>query len=220
MARHPAARSDRPGVAMIDVLLVDEHEALREGLKILLESRGIRTIGTAGSAASATELLGELRPDVAVIDVTLPDESGLRLTRRLLLDRPDLAVMIYTGVENVVTLAEALECGARGFALKPGSVNQLIQGLRLVARGERFVDPRIRVLLDAEPDGRPLLLTRREREIFDLLAQGLTGEEIAVRLTLSSDTVRTHIRNAMQKLHKHTRTGAVVKALKAEEIGG
>jgi DNA-binding NarL/FixJ family response regulator len=205
---------------MMDVLLVDEHEALREGLKILLESRGIRTIGTTGCGASAAALLGELRPDVAVIDVSLPDESGLCLTRRLLVDHPDLAVMIYTGVENVVTLADALECGARGFALKPGSVDQLIQGLRLVARGERYVAPQIRELLDAESVGKPLLLTRREREIFDLLAQGLTGEEIAVRLTLSPDTVRTHIRNAMEKLHKHTRTGAVVKALKADEIEG
>lgn len=220
VARHPTARRDRLGVAMIDVVLVDEHEALREGLRVLLESRGIRTIGSAGSAASAAGLLGEVRPDVAVIGVNLPDESGLRLTRRLLLDHPDLAVMIYTGVENVVTLAEALECGARGFALKPGSIDRLIGGLRLVARGERYVDPRISELLDAEVDGRPLLLTRREREIFDLLAQGLTGEEIAVRLTLSPDTVRTHIRNGMERLHKHTRTGAVVKALKADEIEG
>jgi DNA-binding NarL/FixJ family response regulator len=220
VAQHPAARRDRPGVAMMDVVLVDEHEALREGLQVLLESRGIRTIGTAGSAASAAELLGEVRPDVAVIGVNLPDESGLRLTRRLLVDQPDLAVMIYTGVENVIVLAEALECGARGFALKAGSTNRLIGGLRLVARGERYVDPVIRELLDAEVDGRPSLLTRREREVFDLLAQGLTGEEIAVRLRLSPDTVRTHIRNAMEKLHEHTRTGAVVKALKAEEIEG
>jgi DNA-binding NarL/FixJ family response regulator len=75
-------------------------------------------------------------------------------------------------------------------------------------------------LLDAEVDGEPLLLTRREREIFNLLAQGLTGEQIASRLTLSPDTVRTHVRNGMEKLHEHTRTGAVVKALKADEIEG
>jgi DNA-binding NarL/FixJ family response regulator len=208
------------GVAMMDVVLIDEHEALREGLRNLLESRGIRTIGTAGTAAAAGELLSEVRPDVAVIGVKLPNESGLRLTRRLLLDHPDLAIMIYTGVENVVVLAEALECGAQGFAPKLGSVTQLIQGLRLVARGERYVDPRIRKLLDAEVDAKPLLLTKREREIFALLAQGLTGEEIAVRLMLSPNTVRTHVRNGMEKLHRHTRTGVVVKALKAHEIEG
>jgi DNA-binding NarL/FixJ family response regulator len=204
----------------MDVVLVDEHEALREGLEDLLGSRGIRTIGTVGTAAAAAELLSELRPDVAIVGIKLPDESGLRLTRRLLLDQPDLAVLIYTGVDNVATLAEALECGARGFALKLGSITQLIQGLRLVARGERYVDPRIRALLDAVVDGESLLLTRREREIFDLLAQGFTGEEIASRLTLSPETVRTHVRNGMEKLHKHTRTGAVVKALKAHEIEG
>jgi len=204
----------------MDVVLVDEHEALREGLEDLLESHGIRTIGRVGTAAAATELLTELHPDVAVVGIKLPDESGLRLTRRLLLDQPDLAVLIYTGVENVATLAEALECGARGFALKLGSIAQLIQGLRLVARGERYVDPRIRLLLDAEVEGEPLLLTRREREIFDLLAQGLTGEEIALRLTLSPETVRSHVRNGMEKLHQRTRTGAVVKALKAHEIEG
>ncbi len=157
---------------------------------------------------------------MAVVGIKLPDESGLRLTRRLVVDQPDLAVLIYTGLDNVATLAEALECGARGFALKLGSIAQLIQGLRLVARGERYVDPRIRALLDAEVDCEPLLLTKREREIFDLLAQGFTGEEIASRLTLSPDTVRTHVRNGMEKLHEHTRTGAVVKALKAHEIEG
>jgi DNA-binding NarL/FixJ family response regulator len=87
---------------MINLVLVDEHEALREGLEDLLGSRGVRTIGTAGSAAAATKLLSEVSPDVAVVGVKLPDESGLRLTRRLLLDQPDLAVLIYTGVETSV----------------------------------------------------------------------------------------------------------------------
>lgn len=205
---------------MTDVVLVDDHEALRDGLEDLLRCRGIKTIGTAATAAEAVELLSEVQPDVAMIGIRLPDESGLQLTRHLCADHPDLAILIYTSVEDVATLAEALECGARGFALKLGSVAQLVQGLRLVARGERYVDPRIRALLEAETDGAPLLLTKREREIFDLLAQGMTGEEIAARLTLSPDTVRTHVRNGMEKLHKHTRTGAVVKALKAHEIEG
>ena len=175
-------------------------------------------MGTAGTAAAAVELMSEVSPDVAVVGVKLPDESGLRLTRRLSIDRPDLRVLIYTGVENVATLADALECGARGLALKQGTAAQLIQGLRLVARDERYVDPRIKTLLDAEVEGEPPLLTKREREIFDLLAQGLSGAEIASRLTLSRDTVRTHVRNGMEKLHQHTRTGAVVEALKAHEI--
>jgi DNA-binding NarL/FixJ family response regulator len=203
----------------MDVVLVDDHEALRDGLEDLLRRRGIRTIGTAGTAADAAEVLREMHPDVAVIDVQLPDENGLRLVRRLCLEQPELAVLIYTGIEDVGTLAEALDSGARGFALKLGGLTQLIQALRLVAGGKRYVDPAIRALLDADIDGKPLLLTKREREVFDLLAQGLTGEEIAARLTVSAETVRTHIRNAMEKLHAHTRTGAVVQALEAHEIG-
>jgi DNA-binding NarL/FixJ family response regulator len=202
----------------MDIVLVDDHEAVRNGLESLLERRGIRTIGAAGTAAHAIEVFSESDPDVAIIDVNLPDENGLGLVRRLRGDRPELPIVIYTGIEDVRTLADALDSGARGFVLKLAGITQLIQAIRLVARGDRYVDPAIRSLLDAETDGRPLLLTRREREVFDLLAQGLTGEEIAVRLTVSAETVRTHIRNGMEKLGAHTRTGAVVQALKAHEI--
>jgi DNA-binding NarL/FixJ family response regulator len=202
----------------MNVVLIEEHEALRDGLAALLERRGIRTIATAGTAAGATDILRQQHPDVAVVAVNLPDESGLRLVRRLHCEHPNLAILVYTGIEDVATLAEALESGARGFVLKPGGILQLVQALRLVAGGKRYVDPAIRALLDAEGDRRPLVLTRRERDVFDLLAEGLTGEEIATRLTVSAETVRTHIRNGMEKLHAHTRTGAVVQALRTHEI--
>ena len=202
----------------MDVVLIDDHEAMRDGLEDLLARKGIDTVGTAGSAADAVELLADLTPDVAVVDVHLPDESGLRLVRRLRDEHPGLPVLIYTGVEDIATLADALDSGAAGFALKLGGITKLIQGLRLVAAGKRYVDPAVRVVLDANVDARPLLLTSREREVFDLLAQGLTGEEIATRLTVSAETVRTHIRNGMAKLDARTRTGAVVQALEMHEI--
>jgi DNA-binding NarL/FixJ family response regulator len=202
----------------MDVVLVEEHEALRDGLVVLLERRGIRTIGTAGTVAGADALLRELRPDVAVVGLRLPDGSGVRLVRRVHRDRPGLAILIYTGIDDVGQLAEAMESGARGFVLKPGGIDQLVRGLRLLAAGRGYIDPAITALIAAEVDGRTLLLTRREREVFDLLAQDLTGEEIACRLTVSPETVRTHIRNGMEKLHAHTRTGAVVQALRTHEI--
>jgi DNA-binding NarL/FixJ family response regulator len=202
----------------MDLVLVDDHEALREGLSDLLGRRGFETLGIASTVAEALEVMRQVVPDVTIVDVQLPDGSGLDLTRQLLRDHPDLTVMIYTGVQDAGTLAEALDCGAKGFALKVGGVTKLIQGLRLLARGERYVDPAIQTLLDTTVEGKPLLLTKREREVFDLLAQGLTGEEIAARLTLSPETIRTHIRNGMEKLDAHTRTGAVVRALKAHEI--
>jgi DNA-binding NarL/FixJ family response regulator len=202
----------------VDVVLVDEHEALRDGLAGLLVLSGITTIATAGTAAGARRVLRAQRPDVAVIAVKLPDGSGLRLVRQLHREYPDLAIVIYTGVEDVTTLAVALESGARGFLLKPAGTKQLVHALRLVASGHRYVDPAITALLDAEVGGTPLLLTKRERDVFGLLAQGLTGEEIALRLVLSTETIRTHIRNGMRKLHAHTRTGAVVEALRTHEI--
>ena len=202
------------------VVLIDDHEAMRVGLEVLLERRGIETIGTAATIADAEEALRGLAPDVAVIEVHLPDGSGLQLVRKLRGEQPEVGVLIYTAAEEVTVLADALESGAQGFVLKLGGVKQLIEALHIVAGGERYVDPAIRALLDAEPDGKPLLLTKREGEVFDLLARGLTGEEIAARLTISAETVRTHIRNAMDKLHAHTRTGAVVEALKTREIAG
>jgi len=206
--------------AAVRVVLVDDHEAMRVGLEDLLERRGIETIGTAATIADAEEAFRSLVPDVAVIDLHLPDGSGLQLVRKLSAERPEVGVLIYTAAEDVGVLADALESGAQGFVLKLGGIEQLIDALRRVAGGERYVDPAIRALLDAEADGKPLLLTKRERQVFDLLAQGLTGEEIATRLTISAETVRTHIRNATDKLHAHTRTGAVVEALKSHEISG
>jgi DNA-binding NarL/FixJ family response regulator len=202
----------------MDVVLVDDHEAMRDGLEALLGRKGIDTVGTAGTVAGAIEVLRKVSPDVAVVDVNLPDGSGLRLVRRLRDEHPGIALLIYTGVEDAATLAEALESGADGFALKLGGITKLIQGLRLVAAGQRYVDPLIATMLDTEVEAKPLLLTKREREVFDLLAEGLSGEEIAERLTLSAETVRTHIRNGMDKLDARTRTGAVVEALKMHEI--
>jgi DNA-binding NarL/FixJ family response regulator len=203
----------------MDVVLVDEHEALRDGLEVLLERRGIRTVGTAASVAEAIEVFRVVRPDVAIVGLKLRDGSGLRLVRALRLDQPELGILIYTGIDDCRTLSEALESGARGFVLKPGGIGQLVDAVRQVARGERYVDPAISALLEAGVDGRKLLLTKRERDVFDLLARGMTGDEIALRMTLTASTVRTHIRNGMDKLHAHTRTGAVVQALQTHEIG-
>lgn len=202
----------------VTVVIVDDHSALRQGLQVLLERRACRVLAAVGTAAEGEQAIAEHSPDVAVIDVGLPDEGGVRLTRRLLLADPGLRIVIYTGIEDAPTLAAALESGARGFVFKPSPLDTLLDAIRTVRRGKRYIDPRISALVDDESSELPRL-SRREREVFDLLAEGLSGEQIAERLFLSPETVRTHIRNAMAKLEARTRAEAVLKAFQRHEIG-
>jgi DNA-binding NarL/FixJ family response regulator len=203
---------------MLSVLLVDDHVALREGLEVLLERRGVEVVGSVGSAKEAIAALKGGTPDVAIIDLDLPGEGGLSLIRQIRTATVRSKIMIYTGSQDPSTLSDALEAGAEGIVLKPAGMSALVDALRAIARGERHVDPAIAEILDlATKDQRAL--TKREREIFGFLAEGLSGEEIADTLFLSPETVRTHIRNAMGKLQARTRTEAVVRALEDGEIG-
>ena len=201
------------------MVIVEDHVALRRGLELLLRDSDCRVVGTADDAESARALVARRRPDVAIVDINLPGESGIDLTRALLEDNPALGVLLYTGVDDQDTLAAALDCGARGFALKAGAPEELLRAIRTVAAGEAYVDQRLRPLLLARLTTERIgVLSPREREVLDLLAQGLTGEEVAMRLSLSPETIRTHVRNAMDKLEAHTRVHAVAIALRQGEI--
>jgi len=203
----------------VTVVIVEDHVALRRGLELLLRDSDCRVIGTADDAATGASVIGRRRPDVAVVDINLPDGSGIDLCRSVLADDPDLGVLLYTGVEDRETLGEALDCGARGFALKAGAPEELLAAIRAVAAGQSYVDQRLRPLLLARFTTEKIgVLSPREREVLDLLSKGLNGEEVAVRLTLSPETVRTHVRNAMNKLEAQTRVHAVAIALRQGEI--
>ena len=203
----------------VTVVIVEDHVALRRGLELLLRDTDCRVVGTADDAETALSLVDRRRPDVAVVDITLPGRNGIELTRDLLAQNPGLGVLLYTGVDDQEILSEALDCGARGFALKAGAPEELLGAIRAVAAGESYVDRRLRpLLLGRLTTERIGVLSPREREVLDLLAQGLTGEEVATRLTLSPETVRTHVRNAMDKLEAHTRVHAVAIALRQGEI--
>ena len=129
--------------------------------------------------------------------------------------------MLYTGSSDEELLFDGLDSGARGYALKDGSPRELVEALGLVAGGGSYVDPRLRpALLSRRSTERLPSLSNREREILDLLAQGLTGEQVAELLVLSSETVKTHIRNAMNKLEAHTRVHAIAIALREGYIEG
>ena len=206
----------------VRLVLVEDHHALRKGLELLLAARGYEVVGSAGDVADGHAVIGEHQPDVAVVDVHLGAESGIELTRELVHLRPELRVVLYTASCDPELVLAGLHAGASGYALKDGDPDELVGAIELTLAGERYVDPRLRAYLPAEPE--PLLepsvptLSKREREVMDLLAQGLTGEQVAELLVLSAETVKTHVRNAMGKLDATTRVHAIALGLRDGQI--
>ena len=208
-----------PSATPLNVVIVDDHVALRRGMELLLRRNGHHVVGAADDAESAESLIKRRRPDVALIDLALPRESGAELTRRLLQADPDVRIVLYTGTTDERQLLEGLDAGAAGFALKSGDPEELEEAIRTVAEGRDWLDPRLKPLLARKNgNGHAHVLSPREREILGLLSKGLSGEEAAKQLFLSSETVRTHVRNAMTKLGAATRVHAVALALKRGEI--
>jgi DNA-binding NarL/FixJ family response regulator len=200
---------------MPNLVLIEDHQALREGLELLLDREGWQVVGSAGTAAEGRELVERLEPDVSLVDISLGDDSGIELTAALVDADPERRIVLYTGSTDVEQLISGLDSGARGYALKEGTPRELTAALQTVADGGTYVDPRLRPALLSERATRSQsVLSKRECEIMALLAEGLTGEQVAERLVLSPDTVKTHIRNAMTKLEAHTRVHAIAIALR------
>jgi DNA-binding NarL/FixJ family response regulator len=203
----------------ITAVVVEDHPLVRMAIEQTLERAGIEILGQTTEAAEAYDLIGSTTPDVAIVDVRLPDGSGIELTRRLIRRNGRLGIVIYTGAEDAVALKDALDCGARGFVFKTAGPDALVSAVRVVARGGTHVSPealaQIRHIQGSAVDR---VLSDREREILYLLSEGFSGEEVASQLSLSGETVRTHVRNAIRKLNASNRTHAVVLALRNEEI--
>jgi DNA-binding NarL/FixJ family response regulator len=197
------------------LVLIEDHQALREGLELLLAREGIDVLGTAGNAEDGRKLIESLAPDVSLIDIRLGEDSGIELTAQLIDVDPERRVVLYTGSSEIELLIKGLDSGARGYALKEGTQAELRSAITTVAEGGTYVDPRLHsALLSRRATQTQRMLSKREREIMDLLAQGLTGEQVAERLYLSPETIKTHIRNAMNKLEAHTRVHAIAIALR------
>ncbi len=204
---------------MTKLVIVDDHEALREGLAALLGLEGVDVVGVAGNIAAAMDLVEHAEPDVALVDVRLPDGSGIDLARTLLKRWPALGVVLYTGDSDVELMREGLDSGARGYALKSGSTDELVGAIILVGSGGSYVDPRLSgVLLPPRSAAQAPGLSPREREVVQLMAEGLTAEAVGARLGVSVETVRTHVRNAVRKLGARNRVHAIVMALERGEI--
>jgi DNA-binding NarL/FixJ family response regulator len=201
----------------VTVVFVDDHEAVREALGRLLEREGFSFVGGASTVARGWELIDETRPTVAVVDIGLPDGSGIDLAQRVSAASIPTAVLLYTGGDPAEHLVDAVDCGAEGFALKVGPSAELITAVRTLAAGGTYLDPRLAALLHSRR-GSPTELRPREREILDLVARGLPSEDIAAKLFISTETVRTHVRNLMKRMGAHSRAHAVALAISAGEI--
>jgi DNA-binding NarL/FixJ family response regulator len=203
----------------LEVLVIEDHLSVRKGIELLLRSEGMRVAGVAGDVSTARRLFRDRRHDVALLDLGLDGGSGIEVARDQLAVDPNAAIVLYTGGTDANLLQEAVDAGARGFVLKSASPHELLAALRKVAAGGTYVDLAIAEYLAPRHSAIPLdKLSPREREVLDLLADGLTGEEIASRLFLSAETVRTHVRNAMRKLDAKTRVHAVALALRGRAL--
>jgi DNA-binding NarL/FixJ family response regulator len=205
------------------IVVVEDHPTVREGLCLVLEREGFAVVGRAGTAEAGHDAIVAAQPSVALIDVDLPDGSGVELTRRLLRRDTRFGVLLYTGLDDPQVLEDALASGARGFTLKTSAPTTMLNAVHAVAAGGTFVDPGVRDRLRAAAAGATAppperVLSVREREVLARLAEGRSIEEIADELVLSGETIRTHVRNAMGKLGTRTRAHAIVVALRRGEL--
>jgi DNA-binding NarL/FixJ family response regulator len=200
--------------AEITCLIVDDHEVVREGLRLSLSrSPHIRVVGEAGDGQSAIDLAERRRPDVVIMDVRMPGMDGLDATKELTQRTPDTAVLIFTAYSERSLLARGLESGAKGYILKEAPHETLVRAIEKVAGGESFIDPALMPAFLSGKD-REDMLTGREREILQLLADGMSNADVAQRLFISQETVKSHVRHILAKLEADTRTHAVAIALR------
>jgi DNA-binding NarL/FixJ family response regulator len=203
----------------VSCLVADDHPAVLEAVGDYLEHAGIRVAGRARDGDEALAKIESLRPQVALLDLRMPKIGGIELARQVGRSHPETAVILYTGYGDRAQLTEALDAGARGFVLKEAPLDDLVRAIETVARGGTYVDPVLAgVLATASATQKLPALTQREREVLRLLADGHSNEEIGKRLFISAETVRTHVRKAMDKLDADTRTQAVAKAIRQSLI--
>jgi two-component system response regulator DevR len=204
---------------MIRVFLLDDHEVVRRGLADLLQAAGdIEVVGESGSAQEATRRIPALRPDVAVLDGRLPDGSGIDVCREVRAVDSSIKGLILTSYEDDEALFAAIMAGAAGYVLKQIRGTDLVDAIRRVAAGQSLLDPAVtqrvleRIRNGVEQPRELAELTDREREILELVAEGLTNRDIAGRLFLAEKTVKNYVSSLLAKLGLERRTQAAVLA--------
>jgi two-component system response regulator NreC len=201
------------------VLIVDDHAVVRSGLRLVLEAdEGIEPVGEAGSARDAIFEARSLKPDVILLDVVMPDQSGLEIIPQLLHENPDTKILVLSMQDDPRYVREAFDAGASGYVLKEAADSEVVAAVREVSDGGRYVDPELGArLVAAESAERRRAeedpLSEREGEVLRLLALGHTNQEIAKQLYISVRTAETHRAHIMQKLRLSSRAELVRYAL-------
>jgi DNA-binding NarL/FixJ family response regulator len=208
----------------VRVFLLDDHEVVRRGLRDLLEAAGgLEVVGEAGTADEALRRIPPTRPDVAIVDVRLPDGNGVDVCREIRSAHPEVQCLILTSFSDDEALFQAIMAGAAGYLLKQIRGTDLVDAIRRVAEGQSLLDPAVtaRVLdrLRTPPadDERLARLTDQERRILDLIAEGLTNRQIAQRIHLAEKTVKNYVSNLLAKLGMERRTQAAVYAARLKD---
>jgi DNA-binding NarL/FixJ family response regulator len=211
----------------IRILVADDHPGFRSGLRALLGAQtGLALVGEAETGMQAVELAATLQPDVILMDLSMPGLDGIAATRRIVDTSPHIAVVVLTMADDDAAVFDALRAGARGYLLKGADRLELGRAIRAVAAGEAIFGPNVARRLMAYFAAAPIAplpafpeLSEREREILELVARGMSNQQIVDRLVISPKTVRNHVSNIFSKMQVRDRAEAVVRAREAG-LGG
>ncbi len=208
----------------IKLLIADDHEVLRSGLKVLLADTDIKIVGEVATGAAAVKFALENDIDVALLDVRMPEGDGLTSLGRIKLDKPDLPILILSSFDNPMYVARAVALGASGYLLKGCTRDELIKAVHTAVAGESaWTREELRRVTGALATPRltadvEVPLTRRESEVLKQLAYGLTNKEIAQTLSISYETVKEHVQHILRKIGVSDRTQAAVWAVRKELV--
>ena len=200
----------------IRVFLLDDHELVRRGLREFLEEEGdLEVVGEAGTATEAVDAISDVRPDVAIIDVRLPDGNGIEVCREIRSRHPEMNCLILTSYADEEALFDAIVAGASGYVLKETKTSELVRDIRKLAAGQSLLDPKVtkEVLARATADAaRTAELSPQEERILELIGEGLTNRQIGERLHLAEQTVKNYVSRLMSKLGFERRVQAALYA--------
>lgn len=209
----PTSTDEEPGSSTFAprVLLVEDHPAVRAGIRLQLEARGLEIVGEAADGGEALTMIRQTAPSVVMADLRMPGIDGMQLVELIRDERLDVAVVLLSAVTEAHLVQRALDLGAKGYVSKDAPIETIVAAINAVAAGGRYVDP---MLLASMLDAPSETLSVRELEVLQQAANGMQNKVIAMELGISEETVKTHLSNVMRKLDSASRTQAVAAGLR------